>query len=287
MGQFWAHNVQVWALPLSDIDRADHTINPFSQGVETPDQHDMLEVMWQFDKLIDSDNNKYYDSCPTQDMPGYFAGTITRNSSSYTGLGTGGYWTPLAYDRFNFSYNYIAPPDYNWTEEKIRYLDTPRPDPQDHWNEINDVGIEFNLIDALNEDISMMLSTMDNWNNIVGDPANRFRGDYPQLEKLRTQYFRRMSGRINFRVFIDYLDFFDRSFIELIKKLLPARIDFQGAEIVVESHMLERPKVQYTYRRQPLTIVPEGRITIYGYAPLNLRNNVTNGWPYDFPFDLS
>ena len=115
---------------------------------------------------------------------------------------------------------------------------------------------------------SMMLSTMDNWNNIIGDPANKYRGDYPQLEKLRQQYFRRLSGRINFRVFIDYLDFFDRSFIELVKKLLPARVDFQGADIVIESHMLERAKVQYTYRRQNPQLVPEGTIVIYGHAPL-------------------
>jgi hypothetical protein len=187
-----------------------------------------------------------------------------------SGTQISGTWSQNVYDRFNFSYNYIAAPDYGWTEEKIRYLDTPRPDPKDTWNEINDVGIEFSLIDALNEDISYMMSSMDNWNNVIGDPANRYRENYPQLDKLRQQYFTRLTGRINFRVFIDYLDFFDRSFIELVKKLLPARIDFQGAEIVVESHMLERPKVQYAYRRQNPHLVPEGVIQIYGFSELNV-----------------
>lgn len=267
-GQFWCHNFQFWSPVhtsglslLSDIDRLDHTLNPFSRGTETPDNEENLVVLWQFDKLIDSDNNQYLCSDFDQSSPGFLivSGTVP---------GISGAWNPNTYDRFNFSYNYIAPPDYGWTEEKIRYLDTPRPDPRDHWNEINDVGIEFNLIDALNEDISMMLSTMDNWNNIIGDPANRYRDTYPQLEKLRTQYFRRLSNRINFRVFIDYLDFFDRSFIDLIKRLLPARISFQGAEIVVESHMLERNKVQYTYRRTNPQLVPEGTIRIYGHPPL-------------------
>jgi hypothetical protein len=260
IGQFWAHNVQVWGRKLSDTDRADHTINPFSHGVETPDQHEDLRLNWQFDTLIDSDNNVYLDS----------AKSVNHGQLIGSGPSISGSWNPNVYDRFNFSYNFIAPPDYNWTEEKIRYLDTPRPDPRDHWNEINDVGIEFNLIDALNEDISMMMSTMDNWNNVIGDPANRYRDTYPTLEKLRQQYFTRLTGRINFRVFIDYLDFFDRSFVELVKRLLPARIDFQGAEIVIESHMLERPKVQYNYRRQNPQLVPEGVIRIYGYAPLVL-----------------
>jgi hypothetical protein len=271
-GQFWTHNVQFWTpsaaadLSLaSDVDRLDHTLNPFSRGTETPDKEENLTLLWQFDKLIDSDNGRYLDSSNGQKTSGFLitSGTIPNVS---------GVWSPNVYDRFNFSYNYIAPPDYNWTEEKIRFLDTPRPDPRDHWAEINDVGIEFNLIDALNEDISMMMSTMDNWNNVIGDPANRYRDNYPQLEKLRQQYFARLSNRINFRVFVDYLDFFDRSFIELIKKLLPARVDFQGAEVVIESHMLERPKVQYGYRRTNPQLAPEGTIVIYGYAPLKTNH---------------
>jgi len=270
MGQFWTHNLQIWSLAQTDTERADHTINPFSHGAETPERHTHLELNWQFDTLIDSDNTTYLDST----YPSY-NGVLVGSGTEISGQ-----WSANTYDRYNFSYNFIAPPDYNWTEEKIRYLDTPRPDPRDHWNEINDVGIEFNLIDALNEDISYMMSTMDNWNNIVGDPANRYRDNYPTLEKLRQQYFTRLTGRINFRVFIDYLDFFDRSFIEIVKRLLPARIDFQGAEIVIESHMLERPKVQYSYRRQNPQLVPEGVIRIYGLPPLSIEWMTVEGhWP--------
>jgi hypothetical protein len=59
------------------------------------------------------------------------------------------------------------------------------------------------------------------------------------------------------------LEFFDRSFITMVQRLLPARAIFLGDEFVVESHMLERPKLQWNYRRQTATIVPEGSITMF------------------------
>jgi hypothetical protein len=55
------------------------------------------------------------------------------------------------------------------------------------------------------------------------------------------------------------LDFFDTSFVGMVERLLPARSIFKGDEIVVESHMLERPKYQYQLRP-----VREGIIDISG-----------------------
>ena len=59
------------------------------------------------------------------------------------------------------------------------------------------------------------------------------------------------------------LEFFDRSFIDLVKRLLPARTIFLGDEFVVESHMLERPKLQWNYRRQEIPLQLEGAIQIF------------------------
>ena len=59
------------------------------------------------------------------------------------------------------------------------------------------------------------------------------------------------------------MDFFDRSFLDLVKRLVPARVNFRGAEFVVESHMIERPKVQYGFRPPSIMSEPSGSITIY------------------------
>lgn len=64
-------------------------------------------------------------------------------------------------------------------------------------------------------------------------------------------------------MFADMLEFFDRSFIDMVKKMLPHRAKFLGDEFVVESHMLERPKMQWNYRRREQELVIEGSIKVY------------------------
>ena len=51
--------------------------------------------------------------------------------------------------------------------------------------------------------------------------------------------------------------------IDMIRRLIPARANFLGDEFVVESHMLERPKMQWNYRRQQGAFQPEGAIKVY------------------------
>ena len=245
--EFWSHNVQVWDSMMSEVEMSDHTLNPFSFGAETPEAALSLSLNWQMDYDVDQGQQVVWDS------------TIHKNH---------GMTIPsCSYDRFSRPYNFIASPDYGWNEEKIRTFSGSVVPYGSQWLESNAVSVEFNLIDALNEDVSLMLASMDNWNNVIGDAANRHRDTYPNLERFRQQYFSRLTGRINFRAFADFMDFFDRSFVDMIRKLLPARVNFKGAEFVVESHMLERPKVQYTYRRHNPVIVPEGVITIVGHPP--------------------
>jgi len=242
--EYWVHNVQVWDRAITDIEMNDHTLNPFSFGTEVPETALSLSLNWQMDHDVD-----------------YGQGVVWDN----TAHGNHGITSPsCSYERFSRPYNFIASPDYGWNEEKIRTFSGSVVPYGSQWLESNAVSVEFNLIDALNEDVSLMLASMDNWNNVIGDAANRHRDTYPNLERFRQQYFSRLTGRINFRAFADFMDFFDRSFVDMISKLLPARANFKGAEFVVESHMLERPKVQYTYRRHNPVIVPEGVITIVG-----------------------
>jgi len=121
------------------------------------------------------------------------------------------------------------------------------------------------MIDSLNEDIVQMLDSIDQFNDAIGNPAAKYRSYYDELKKLKIMYFKRLRGRLNFKVFADLLEFFDRSFIDMVAKLLPARVDFMGDEFVVESHMLERSKVIFGRRKgQELDQdPPEGKIEMF------------------------
>jgi hypothetical protein len=160
------------------------------------------------------------------------------------------------------SYNFIASPDYGWNEDKVRVISNTYVSSRDAFVDNSNVALEFNMIDALNEDISRMIATMDNFNNYIGAPVNRYRATYVDLENIRREYFSRLQGNLNFRLFADMLEFFDRSFIDMVRRLIPVRANFLGDEFVVESHMLERPKLQWNYRRQERSFETEGRIAV-------------------------
>lgn len=275
--EFWVRNAQVWAIRHSEIELLDHALNPFSHGGDTPEREMSMSLQWEFDQSKDAQlADAVYDSAYK-----HFGGPLLTGSFFINNIPVSS--SAVEYLRDVFDYNFIAPPEYSWNEEKVRALDTVRVPPGDQWNDSSSLALEFNLIDALNEDISLMMSSLDNWNNVIGDAANRYRESYPVLDRLRTQYFQRLSGRINFRAFADFLDFFDRSFVDLVRRLLPARANFKGAEFVVESHMLERPKAQITFRRQQPILVPEGRIVISTPYP-NLLPTGTFVNPGDIPF---
>jgi hypothetical protein len=244
--QMYAQEVRIWSRVLQTKELVDHTYNFQSYGVVTPTDLNSLQLHWRLN-----------DNLTGSVMPYDWSG----NGNTGTASGFNASISP--YKKFLFDYNYIAPADYGWLDDKIRIFNTSELKPADVYRDHQLVALEFNMVDALNEDISQTLALMDNWNNYLGQPAMRFRENYQDIDAMRTLYFKRLQGRLNFRVFADMLDFFDRSFITMVQKLLPARAVFMGDEFVVESHMLERPKHQWAYRRQDRRQVIEGSIIVY------------------------
>jgi hypothetical protein len=238
---------------LNDRELGDHALNFQSYGTE---------------RLADVGSSLVLHMRLNEGMSASVGGTLPViydvSAPGRTASFTSGF-APLVnpYTRFLLDYNYIASPDMGWNEDKIRVFDLSELGPGDVSYDSQTLALEFNMVDALNEDISQMLSTIDDFNNAIGLPANRYRSNYQDLESLRRKYFSRLQGRLNFRVFSDMLEFFDQSFVKMVQRLLPARAIFLGDEFVVESHMLERPKLQWDYRRQTRTIIPEGSVAVY------------------------
>jgi hypothetical protein len=252
--QGWMQEARVWNKDLTKTEIFDHTLNFQSYGVDYPNDMGALALHWRL-----NDN-------ASASIGGTISGQNIFQDISQNGItGSGAGFSPLRapFEKFLLDYNYIASPDFSWNEDKIRILQSSEVKPADVTYDNQALALEFNMIDALNEDISQAISTMDNFNNAIGLPANRYRATYQDIEVIRRQYFKRLQGRLNFRVFADMLEFFDRSFITMVQRLLPARSIFLGDEFVVESHMLERPKLQWNYRRQTVPFIPEGVITVY------------------------
>lgn len=106
-------------------------------------------------------------------------------------------------------------------------------------------SIEMNAVQALNEDIIRIFSTLDAFDGYIGRPELQFSEDYPDLAALRDVYFNRLTDKVNFKTFFEFFKWFDGTISHLIEMLIPRKTKFLGVNFVIEPHMLERPKIRY------------------------------------------
>jgi hypothetical protein len=108
-------------------------------------------------------------------------------------------------------------------------------------------SIEFSVVDALNEDMIKIFGTLEKMNIAIGSPNLLFSPDYPMLEDLREVYFNRLTDKMNLKGFFEFFKWFDTTVGEMIVQLVPRKTDYLGTNFVIESHMLERAKMEYHY----------------------------------------
>ena len=108
-------------------------------------------------------------------------------------------------------------------------------------------AIEFSVMQALNEDIMQIFATLDSLDNILGAPEMMFAEEYPGLRDLRNVYFNRLTGTVNYKNFFDFFRWLDDSFDVMIENLIPRKTNYLGFNFILESHALERAKVQHGY----------------------------------------
>lgn len=108
-------------------------------------------------------------------------------------------------------------------------------------------AIDMSSVQALNEDIIKIFSTLDSLDNILGAPELLFATEYPDLKNLREVYFNRLTDKINITSFFEFFKWFDNSIGLIIEDLIPKKTKFLGMNFIIESHMLERAKFKYSY----------------------------------------
>jgi hypothetical protein len=108
-------------------------------------------------------------------------------------------------------------------------------------------SIEFSSIDALNEDIVKMFSSLDIINDILGAPNNVFADSYQDLEKLQDIYFNRLTDKISLDAYFELFKWFNDTFTQIIVQLIPRKTNYMGTNFIIESHLLERHRFKYSY----------------------------------------
>ena len=74
---------------------------------------------------------------------------------------------------------------------------------------------------------------------------NLFAVNYPDLDKIADKYFNRLTDKVVFKKYFEFFKWFDSNFSNMIADLLPTTTEFLGVNFIIESHILERHKLQY------------------------------------------
>ena len=100
--------------------------------------------------------------------------------------------------------------------------------------------VAFSPTDQINDDITAELGNF-NIGDYIGDPRHisESRTNYPDLDKLRDQYFLKYIKSYDIKDFIRLIKYFDNSLFKMIKDFTPARTNLSSG-VVVKQHILER-----------------------------------------------
>mgnify|MGYP003624443493 CR=1 FL=1 len=100
--------------------------------------------------------------------------------------------------------------------------------------------VAFSPSNQINDDITAELGNF-NIGDYIGDPRHisESRTNYPDLDKLRDQYFLKYIKSYDVKDFIRLIKYFDNSLFKMIKDFTPARTNLSSG-VVVKQHILER-----------------------------------------------
>ncbi len=265
-----ASNLRFWSLAVTEGEWEEHIRNYKSLGVVHPDVNYNFVTSRsgsfgkiRIDSLAKQETRRAIASASLGEL-----GTITFLDYSLNGLHVTGSGFPQDTDCVRgelFDVSYISPYfDEAATNEKVRIrsFKNQRLVNRTPWAEVAPVyelvkserptddirfSVEFSLVDALNRDIATMFATLNAIDDALGAPELVFAPDYPDLETLRNVYFNRIREKLDFKSFFEFFRWFDTSIGTFIDQLIPRKTNFKGTNFVVESHMLERSKLEYLY----------------------------------------
>jgi hypothetical protein len=266
--QGWMSNLRFWSKALSEDEWKEHIRNYRSLGVEDPltNYNFTTTNSGSFERVrMDSMSKQETRRANATASLGPL-GSITFLDFSLNGNHMTGSGFPQDKDCVRgelFELTYLSPYfDEASTNEKIRIRSFLNQDLVDAtpWAGVAPIyeivkseqptddirfSVEFSLVDALNRDIVTLFATMDAIDNALGAPELVYSPDYPDLDRLREIYFNRIREKLNFKAFFEFFRWFDTSIGTFIDQLIPRKTRFKGTDFVIESHMLERHKLEY------------------------------------------
>ena len=138
-----------------------------------------------------------------------------------------------------------------------------------NYENINRVSIDMSIVKIINDDISNIISNMNDFVSKVSNYNAKYEYQYKDLEAIRKSYFDKFKedNIINYFSLINVFKYFDNIMSSVLYDIVPSRVKFEGFNFVYESHILERHKYQNKNKDSINTIVGENDVNFS-------RNNI-------------
>ena len=109
-------------------------------------------------------------------------------------------------------------------------------------------AFEKSMYQSISEEALNMFGSIVDFNNLIGEPVNKYRPQYKRLAKLRQLFFERVGNTPDLDKYVEFYKWFDTSLGKMIEQLIPASADFaDGIQVMVENHLLARDKYQHKF----------------------------------------
>ena len=109
-------------------------------------------------------------------------------------------------------------------------------------------SVEASMYDTISRKALEFFSTVVDFNNLVGEPANRYKTEYKDLSKLRSLFFNSVENSPDLDKYVGLYKWVDDALEGVLANLIPASANANDkVRTIVESHVLERNKVPHAF----------------------------------------
>ena len=285
-------NTRFWQSYLSNDELLEHAYNFNCYGVENPYRSDntflvdnvhipkieSLALNWDFEEAVGSDSNGSFDvtdlSSGSSDLMNKYGyvGKITKQQHHGKAHGFPVSSTrPITKLFLNIAEK--KQPSSIYSSDLI----TIKSDDKEFFFQDDSVADNFysfekSMQSVISDDVMRMFSTVKDFNNLIGNPLNKWRSNYKEMEQIKRIYFESVENEPDQEKFFEFYKWIDSSISEAMKQLFPASARFSnGVANIIESHVLERNKYQNKFPLISRVESTEGTVAALGERTYNWR----------------
>ena len=226
-----------------------------SKNVKGIPQLETLILNWDFENVTTSDSGGNFTvpdvsiaSSGTNDYTSRWGWLGPIGQYQHTGYGYG--FTPSSSGSIDRRYVHTLiqqPPEVINSSDMISLIDQDQNMMfvKDSRPEQYFFAFEKSMYGVISKEMIDMFATIVDFNNLIGQPVNRYRAEYKDMQKLRQLYFERVQNTVDLDKFVEYFKWLDSALSVMLQQLVPGSARFsENLRTMVESHVLERNKYQ-------------------------------------------